>query len=352
MRGATECAKRLKLFVSSLRSKLGKVSHPTQSDPIAQLILGVLSRDVPEARALEGLDRLHGIVVDYNELRVIPSIELAELLSDFPDARLKCEDISRALNKIFAMEHAVSLERVAGLPRKELLAYLEQIDGLEPYSRARIRLLGFRRHAVPLDEAMWALARREQIVAPRCPLAEAQQFLERQIDEDDALDFVALMKKHAWAEMAAAVKAREVEPIQSVPPDRTSRHMLAAVSAIASRDEEGGELADTERGAKRVSAAESMDARRASSRSKSTRAKRSSGKKPARRKTAPSRAPGAKRSRARPASGAGKAKAGAAEASRSNARSSTTRRGRKTSKSGSKAKQRAKQGKKAAGARA
>ncbi len=236
MRGATECAKRLKLFFSSLRSKLGKVGHPSVGDPITQLILGVLSRNTPEAKAAEELDRLRGVVVDFNELRVIPPIELAETLGDFPDARLKCEDISRSLNNIFAIEHIVSLDRLADLSRKDAQTYLVRIDGLEPYTIARIRLLGLRQHAIPLDEAMWAMARQEQIVGPRCSLHEAQQFLERQIAEEDALEFVTLLKKHSWNEMATAVRKGEIERIISVPPDRSARNMLQMMSFDQSLD--------------------------------------------------------------------------------------------------------------------
>lgn len=231
MRGATDCAKRLKLLFSSLRSKLGKVSHPTVTDPITQVILGILSRGTPETKASEGLDRLRGMVVDYNELRVIPPIELAEVLHDFPDARLKCEDMARALNKIFMLEHVVALDHLADMGRKELVAYLGEIDGLEPYTAARVCLLGLRRHAIPLDEAMWALARREAIVAPRCALLEAQQFIERQVAPERALEFVALLKRQAWSEMGSAVRKGSVERIQSVPPDRTTRNMLQALSA-------------------------------------------------------------------------------------------------------------------------
>ena len=230
MRGATECAKRLKLLFGSLRSRLGKPGHLPSGDPIMQLLLGILSRDTPESKASEGLDRLRATVVDYNELRVIPPIELAETLGDFPDARLKCEDISRALNAIFALEHTVSLERLSGMSRKEAQTYLDKIDGLEAYTRARIRLLGVRQHAIPLDEAMWALARREKIVAAKCTLDEAQQFLERYVAEEDAVDFVALFKKHAWNELGSAVRKGQVERIRSVPPDRSTRNMLQMVS--------------------------------------------------------------------------------------------------------------------------
>jgi len=236
MRGATECARRLKSLTSAMRARLGKVSPPAATDPITQMVLGILSRDTPETKASEGLERLREMVVDYNELRVIPPIELAAVLGDFPDARLKCEDISRALNAVFAQEHTIILDRLAELSRKDVLAALERIDGLEPYTRARVRLLGLRQHAIPLDEAMWALARVEGVVDPRCPLQEAQQFFERQIAEEDALEFVALLKKHAWNEMGGAVKRREVERILSVPPDRTTRNMLQTISASLAED--------------------------------------------------------------------------------------------------------------------
>ena len=71
MRGATQCARRLKRVFRSLRTRLGKVSRPSRGDPITQMILGIFSRDLPESKAREALDRLRGMVVDYNELREI-----------------------------------------------------------------------------------------------------------------------------------------------------------------------------------------------------------------------------------------------------------------------------------------
>lgn len=231
MRGATECAKRLKSFLSDLKAESGKVTPPPTGDPLGQLILGILSRDTAEAKAVEGLERLRGMVVDYNELRVIPSLELAEILQDFPDHRLKSEDISRALNRIFARAHEVSLDWVAALPKRDQMAALLEIDGLDAYSAARIRLLGFEQHAVPLDEAMWELARRTGIIAPKCTLVEAVQFLERQLPVGDAVEFFTLARARAWATCGNDVRKGKVERILSIPPDRTTGNMLASVTA-------------------------------------------------------------------------------------------------------------------------
>lgn len=230
MKGATQCARRVKSLFKSMRNRLGKVHLPAVGDPIGQLILGVFSRDNPESKAREALDALRGIVVDYNELRVIPPIEIAETVGDYSEIKTKAEDLSRALNKIFLIEHIVSLDRLIEMSAKDARAYLDRIDGLEPYTHARIRLLGLGKHAIPLDEAMLALARREEIIDAKCSLGEAQDFLERQIHDDEALEFFTLLRKHAWAELGSAVRKGDVERIISVPPDRTSRNMLKLIT--------------------------------------------------------------------------------------------------------------------------
>lgn len=266
MKGATQCAQRVKQLFRSLRSKLGKVTRPPTGDPISQLILGIFSRDVPESKAREALEQFRAIVVDYNELRVIAPLELAEHLNEslganagapaYPDLRIKCEDLTRALNKIFAAEHTVSLERLSGAPAREVRAYLDSIDGLEPYTRARIRLLGFQQHAIPLDEAMWAYAKKAGIVDAAAALEDAQQFLERQVAADDALEFVALLRKQAWSDTGAAVRKGDVEHIRSVPPDRTSRNMLQLIDFNSPKGADADEEAEPAAGkSRRINAA-------------------------------------------------------------------------------------------------
>lgn len=229
MRGATECARRLKRLIRSIRAESGRVESLPNDDPITHLILGIFSRDATESRAREALDRMRRLVVDYNELRVTAPREIAEQVGDYPDAYTKAEDMSRALNRIFAVEHTVSLAQLAQRSRKEMRDYLERVDGLEPYTRARVLLFGLGQHAVPLDEAMWAYARQLGIVDPRCSLDDAQAFLERQIDPADAAAFFVAFRKRAWAECGPAVRRGETEKIRSIPPKRASKNMLRPI---------------------------------------------------------------------------------------------------------------------------
>lgn len=309
MRGATECARRVKQLFRNLRAKLGKVNRPQTGDPPTQMILGVLTRDMPEARAREALEKMRGMVVDYNELRVIAPLELAEMVGEYPGIRTKCEDISRALNKVFALDHSVTMERLAEASPKDAMAYLDKIDGLEAYSRARVRVLGLRQHAIPLDEAMWAYARAVEIIDSKASLEDAQRFLERQISEEDALEFIALLRKQAWNEMAAAVRRGEVEHIRSIPPDRTSRNMLQPIVPLPGLAVEES-AASPEHDAAPVAAAESARTRPAPPRTARSKSARPAN--PKARSTARRAAPAtADRSNRRLASAKGKAAAAA-----------------------------------------
>lgn len=233
MKGAEQCTRRLRSLWRTLRARAGAAPRLTVGDPVTQLFLGIFTRDMPENRAREVLDRLRAQVVDFNELRVIPPLELAEFVGEYPDSRTKCEDLSRALNRIFAIEHSVTLDRLQNMAKKDVQAYLKKLDGLEEYTRARIRLLGLGHHAIPLDEAMWAYARKAGIVDPVCPLEDAQRFLETRIPEKEGLEFFTLFRRQAWAEMANVVRKGEVERILSVPPDRTARNMLQVLTPKA-----------------------------------------------------------------------------------------------------------------------
>lgn len=277
MRGATQCARRLKRLLRTLKSSLGRVPRPSVGDPVTQMVLGILSRDMPESKAREVLDRVHRYVVDYNELRVTSPRELAEHIGEYPDCWTKCEDVSRALNSLFAIRHDIVFDQISDQPRKEVRQYLERIEGLEAYTRARIRLQGLQQHAVPLDTAMWAYARKHEIVDHKCSLDDAQNFLEREIEPEQALDCVALLKKQAWSEMGPAVRRGDIEPIRSIPPDRSSRNMLQPI--VRGRAEEAVAGAASNEPGEKV-ASDAAEPQAPADRGASRRRARTAGRKP------------------------------------------------------------------------
>ena len=121
----------------------------------------------------------------------------------------------------------MTLDHLSGASKKDVLAYLGQVEGLDAYTQARIRLLGLGQHAFPLDSAMWEYACQVEIVSPDAPHEEAQNFLERQIPESDALSVFAMMRKVAWAELDARVRRGTTRRVTGAPLERSTSHMLA-----------------------------------------------------------------------------------------------------------------------------
>ncbi len=300
MKGAKQCAQRLGKVLRSLRSKAGRVAVPPTGDPIRQLILGIFSRDVPEVRAKEALNRLLEVVVDYNDLRVMAPAEMAEVVSKLPDARRKCEDLSRALNWIFLREHDVTLDHLLEASKKDVLAYLDQVEGLDAYTKARIRLLGLGRHAFPLDSAMWEYACQTGIVAPQAPHEEAQAFLERQIPEKDALSVFAMMRKVAWAEYGAKVRRGTARRVTGAPLERTTTHMLAELQEASGTRQSASAVVDAEPEPQQQGQPRPAPTRKATTRRTSKRAtKRAAEAKSTAKRTASQRTPTRKRQAAR-----------------------------------------------------
>ncbi len=156
-----------KKFAGLLR-KLNKppLPDPEESkDAVAVLIKSFLIWDSTTAKASAAYKRIMDRVVDYNDLRVTMSYELAEWIGPrYPKAQERCQRIRAALQHMYSREHAVSLDRLHSLGRREVKHYLRSLDGIAPYVADRVTLLCFEAHCVPVDDRL----RRALIAAAVC----------------------------------------------------------------------------------------------------------------------------------------------------------------------------------------
>src|ERR1035437_1460564 len=92
--------------------KAAPAKKPEAADPVARLIRAFLEYDCDEARASVAERKITEAMVDFNELRVTPAIELAALLGvRYPFAESRCSALHRTLQSIFDREHQMRLER-------------------------------------------------------------------------------------------------------------------------------------------------------------------------------------------------------------------------------------------------
>src|SRR6478736_930363 len=112
---------------------------PEAVDPLARLIRAFIEYDCDEARASAAERKILENMVDYNELRVTPAIELAALLgARYPFAESRCSALHRTLQSIFDREHLMRLDRIKEMKKSEIRPYFQSLAGIAPYVEAAI----------------------------------------------------------------------------------------------------------------------------------------------------------------------------------------------------------------------
>jgi endonuclease III len=203
MKRGSEYAKRIKQLYQRLIRKFGKPELPEPTDPIHQLIVGILSENTAESKATSLFKRICEQMVDLNELRVTPPMELADLIgSSVPQGREKAYRVIRVLNEVRARQDALDLSFLKQRGRREAREYLESLEGVGLYAAASVMVHSLGGHAIPVDFLTIYVLRKEDVVEGSANQAEVQGFLERNVAAADTPSFVALLNRHVVTEGA------------------------------------------------------------------------------------------------------------------------------------------------------
>jgi endonuclease III len=208
MKHGTAYAKRLKRFYGRIK----RVDCPPEmiepADPLEQLVLAILGLDSSRAQASRALDKLLAGMVDFNEIRVSPARQVAQLIAPHVPDSLGCASrLCSVLNAVFNSLNTLRLDILKNLGKREARARLEKLDGIDPYTVASVLLWGLGGHAVPVNNRMLDALRRDDIVEPNSPTAEVQAFLERHISPAEAKTFCLSLDHYSAQSGSAKAKS-------------------------------------------------------------------------------------------------------------------------------------------------
>ncbi len=212
MKDGTRYAKKVKKAFALLAPAARKHTLPEPMPPIDQLVLSQLSWNSTPTAAARALKKLSEEMIDLNELRVSTVREIAAMIrEDHPSATECARDLSKSLHDIFRREHAVSLDSLLDMGRREAKQYLESLEGVNAYVAASLMLWSLGGHAIPVSQRLLRALKKEELVSPDAGGAEVQSFLERNISAADGKLFAVAMEKLAaqkGGRTASASKAR------------------------------------------------------------------------------------------------------------------------------------------------
>jgi hypothetical protein len=196
-------AKKLSALLKKLRAATTGAVRDTALDEcpadadrlLWQLIFSFLAWEASVAKAGPATKRLHACVVDYNEMRVALTDELAGMIGErYPRAEERAARLRSSLNDLYKREHKVSLARVAELPKRDARALLDALEGMPSYVSGRMMLLSLGGHAFPLDERMHKALEEEGAVPADTSVDEASGWLERQFRAGEAAEAYLLIE--------------------------------------------------------------------------------------------------------------------------------------------------------------
>ncbi len=206
MKNATTFGKKL----AALLKKLPKAEPPEFADahdPIAVLVFSFLMVDSTTEKALTGYGKLREHIVDFNDLRVSMPHEVASYLgARYPRGLERCQRIRAALRNVYLREHAVNVDSLKEAGKRDVKKYIESLEGMVPYVSARILLMSFDTHAIPVDEQLRAELVAAGAADEDADLAEISAWLSRQVRASDGLETHYGLQ--AWVEANAGGENR------------------------------------------------------------------------------------------------------------------------------------------------
>jgi len=201
LKSSVDRTKKLARLLKSLPS-VTPVTFPDADDPVAVLVQSWLLWETTTARAIPAYQALRERFVDFNDLRVSMSDEIVDALpSRYPAAAERAERLRATLRGIYLREHAVSLESVRDQGKRDARKYVESLEGVVPYVSARLVLLAFGTHVIPVDGALLARLREEDVVDENATDSDASGVLTRAVKAGDGEAVHASLQ--AWVEAGA-----------------------------------------------------------------------------------------------------------------------------------------------------
>jgi hypothetical protein len=166
---------------------------------LSEMLRSVLAWEAPAAKAATALKKIESHVVDYNELRVCLPDEMVSMIGErYPRALERSQRLRAMLGELYSRTHAVSLEHLTSMSKREARLYLDSLEGMTPFVAARVTLLCMGCHAAPIDERLLTVMIGAGALEPGATAEAAAGAIERRVRAGELAN--VYLRLQAWAE--------------------------------------------------------------------------------------------------------------------------------------------------------
>jgi endonuclease-3 len=170
--------RRFSTFVRRLTERFGPLDPPRRTDPLAELILTVLSQHTSDRNAERAFAELRSAFPSWEEVASVQNSEVARAIRSGGLENTKAPRIQAILREVAEREGRYDLGALRRRSDDEVRAYLSSLPGVGPKTVAVVMAFSLGRPALPVDTHVHRVTRRLGLVPDRSSAEQAFRVLE------------------------------------------------------------------------------------------------------------------------------------------------------------------------------
>ena len=183
-------------MLARLRSVFGDLQWRPHHDPIAELILTILSQHTADKASGRAFAELLAAFPDWDAVRVAPVERIVEKVHWAGLSRTKAPRIKAVLERVRAERGNYDLTFLADLPLDAARDWLMALPGVGPKTAACVLMFALGRPALPVDTHVYRVGQRLGLIPARMSADKAHAHLEARVPPDRVYAFHVGLIKH------------------------------------------------------------------------------------------------------------------------------------------------------------
>jgi endonuclease-3 len=183
-------------IIELLHRAYGTLPWRPHGDPVAELVLTLLSQNTSDANSGRAFIRLLDAFPDWQSLLEADVKAIERAIQPGGLAPTKAPRLQAMLREVYGRCGSFNLAFLRDMPLDEARAWLRSLPGVGPKTAACVLLFSLGRPALPVDTHVHRVARRLGLVPDGATAEQAQDLLEARLTPEQVYPFHIQLIKH------------------------------------------------------------------------------------------------------------------------------------------------------------
>ena len=183
-------------IIELLEAEYGPVPWRPHRDPVAELVLTLLSQNTSDTNSGRAFIRLLDAFPDWQSLLDADVKAIEEAIRPGGLAPTKAPRLQAMLREVWGRCQSFDLSFLREMPLEEARAWLRSLPGVGPKTAACVLLFSLGRPALPVDTHVHRVAKRLGLVPEKTSAERAHELLEAMVTPEQVYPFHIQLIKH------------------------------------------------------------------------------------------------------------------------------------------------------------